>query len=376
MGIYFDKITDLNALYRAFKMCRIDTDWKESVQRYEANLFTNLRQLQRKLLDGTYRQLPFVEFELNERGRRRHIKSMHISDRVVQRALCDEVLAPALSKHLCYDNSASIKNKGVGFARKRMQCHLGRYIRKHGTDGYILKVDFSKFFDNIDHEIALKQVADRIDDPLLLALIEKLIASFRIGVTEEDYHYYQDRPINLLKLNPVKDSKWVLRRSLGIGSQLSQIFGVVFPAPIDHHIKVTRRCKYFGRYMDDFYVIHHDKSFLKQLLIEIKAIAKDLKLFVNDKKTSITPLKRGFTYLKVRYDITPSGKVTKRLTPDSFTRERRRLKKYRKFVNKTMTYREVSNAYQSWRGMATKFKTHRSVRKMDQLYTQLFVEGD
>ena len=377
MGIYFDKITNANSLYNAFRKCRIDTEWKESVQRYEANLLTNIAALQRKLRDGSYRQLPFVEFELAERGKRRHIKAMHISDRVVQRAICDDVLTPVLGRCLIYDNGASMCGKGIRFARERLQCHLEKYIRRHGTDGYVLKGDFSKFFDNIDHKLVLEAVKERIDDPMFMQLLERLIESFRIDaseLTEEQLRFYEDHPVDLLKFPLSDKGERFIERSLGIGSQVSQILGVFYPTPIDHLVKVRLGCKYYGRYMDDFYIIHHDKQFLENVLSEVRAEAKRLKLFLNEKKTMITPLKRGFTYMKVKYSATDTGKIIKRLSPDSFTRERRKLKKYAKFVGKTMTHRDVGNAYQSWRGNAAKFNSNRSVQRMDRLYNQLFVE--
>ena len=377
MGICFDRITDHDALYRAFVKSKEGVDWKESVQRYEASVFRNLDLLRRKLLDGTYRQLPFVEFDLSERGKTRHIKSMHISDRIVQRVICDEVLVPVLGRGLIYDNGASVEGKGISFARSRLQCHLEKSIRRHGVDGYVLKGDFSKFFDNIDHDLVLRAVAEKIDDPLFMGLLEQLIASFRIdasALSDDEIAYYETHPVDLLNFPRSDEGRVFIDRSLGIGSQISQILGIFYPTPIDHLVKVTNRCAYYGRYMDDFYVIHRDREFLRDLQAQILDEAQRLKLFLNERKTGVIPLKRGFTHLKVKYNITPTGGIIKRLTPDSFIRERRRLKAYSKIVGERMTYREVANAYQSWRGNAAQFQSHRSVQKMDRLYNTLFVQ--
>ena len=54
----------------------------------------NINQTQKEMKDGTYEQKDFYEFKLHERGKTRHIKSMHISDRVVQRSVCDNVFVP------------------------------------------------------------------------------------------------------------------------------------------------------------------------------------------------------------------------------------------------------------------------------------------
>lgn len=93
-------VYDANSLIDAFNKSKKGTAWKESVQRYEANLLRNVNKTQKELKDGTYEQMGFYEFDLNERGHVRHIKSMHISDRVVQRSVCDNVLvrsSPSIS---------------------------------------------------------------------------------------------------------------------------------------------------------------------------------------------------------------------------------------------------------------------------------------
>ena len=115
-----NRVANLDALYDAFQKCKKGSDWKESVQKYEAHLWENLLQTRRDLMNGTYRQRPFVEFTIWERGRKRLIKSIHISDRVVQRSLCDNVLTPLVEPKLIYDNGAS--REGMGRSSRAAGC--------------------------------------------------------------------------------------------------------------------------------------------------------------------------------------------------------------------------------------------------------------
>ncbi len=379
MSDYFDKFTNANSLYQAFLDSRRESHWKGSVQKFEKYILTNIFDLQKELRCGTYKPMPFTEFLLRERGKTRRIKATNIRDRIVQRSLCDTVLNPCLCPSLIYDNGASLKGKGIDFTRRRLQCHLEKFIRKHGKNGYILKIDFSKFFDNIDHELVLQAIGRKIDDPRVMALLERLIDSFAIDVSDlsaDEIAEFDHRPIDLVKHHESGKSEKFLHRSIGIGSQISQIIGIYFPTPIDFHCKVRRQCKFYGRYMDDIYVIHEDKAFLEQLLSEIKEIATDLKLFINPKKTTIMPLRSGFTFMQVRYSISETGKIVKRLKGEAFTRERRRLKTYRRLLDEgRITRADARNFYQSFRGTAKKFAAYRSIRNLDQLYTELFVNN-
>ncbi|MBQ3502543.1 MAG: hypothetical protein IJA72_02655, partial [Clostridia bacterium] len=139
----YDAVFTLSHLYRAQRLSCNGVGWKPSVQKYKANAMINLYNTYMTLKNGKFKSKGFYEFNSIERGKLRHIKSVAIDERVVQRCLCDYSLVPILSKGFIYDNGASQKNKGITFALNRMATHLQRYYRKHGKDGYILQYDFS-----------------------------------------------------------------------------------------------------------------------------------------------------------------------------------------------------------------------------------------
>ena len=114
-----------------------------------------------------------------------------MEDRIVQRCLSDWVLTPVVQDYLIYDNGASLENKGVDFCRRRLETHLHKFYRHHGTDGYILMIDFSKFFDNLLHDYAKQILYDVIYDDKLRFLIDMMIDSFRQDVSymDDDKNY-------------------------------------------------------------------------------------------------------------------------------------------------------------------------------------------
>lgn len=346
-----ESVYDANALLDAFRQAKKGTAWKESVQRYEMNLLRNINHTQKELANGTYEQKDFYEFSLSERGKTRHIKSMHISDRVVQRSVCDNVLIPELQRYLIYDNGASMEGKGIHFARKRLSTHLHRYYRKHkSNEGYILLIDFSKFFDNINHEPLIEAMRNKIGDTETMSFVEKLIDTFKIDVsymTDEEY----------------KES-------------LNTLYNALEYAKIDEEELTGQKfMKYYGRYMDDIYIIHEDKEYLKQLLKEIEQICDELGLFINAKKTQIIKLSKGFTFLKIKYSLTDTGKVVQRVSRDSVTRMRRKLKKLRiKLDQGEIGFEDVRCAYNSWRGSVAHYDSYTTLKNMDKLFDELFIE--
>ncbi len=373
-------VADANNLIEAFRKAKEDSAWKESVQRYEAHLLENTWELQQEILNGTYRQKPFFEFDIHERGKVRHIKSLYVRDRVLQRSLCDNVLSD-LYRYCIYDNGASQKGKGVDFARRRLELHLKRYIRKHGAEGYILKIDFRKFFDNIPHKELLDLVFTKIKDEGLQNLIRYIIGTFRIDVSymsNEEYRQAQSVPFDSLKYceasRGIRTGEKYLNVSMGIGAQVSQIAGIVYPTRIDAYCKYVKGCKFYGRYMDDIYIIHDNKEFLKQLCGEIKTLARKMKMFVHTDKTQIFKLSKGFVFLQIRYRVTQTGKTIKVLSKKSTVRERRRLKRLAKLAEKGVAI-DVRQCYKSWRGNAIKYHAWHRIQALDKLVLEL-LRGD
>lgn len=339
----FDWVFSYEHLYHSYRMCRRNVAWKASVQKYMTQAPLNVLQTYTRLMNGKFKTTGFFEFDIMERGKKRHIRSVTISERVVQRCLCDYALVPVLCRTFVYDNGASMKNKGYTFASKRLTQHLHEHYRKHGQDGYILLFDFSKFFDRVSHKLVKGILHKEFSDERLLALTEHFIDAFgSIG--------------------------------MGLGSQISQILALASANKLDHYIKEVCGIRGYGRYMDDGYLIHPEKAYLQKCLEGIKAICDELEITLNTKKTQIVKLSHGFTYLKIRYYLLPSGKVIKKIYRRSVTKMRQKLKAFQKKVaDGIMTYKDVYQSWQSWRAYAANFNAYRTIQRMGDLYNQLFI---
>jgi hypothetical protein len=348
-AVDFLQIVDADNLHTAFKRSRKGVSWKESVQRYDAKAMSNIAETRRKLIDGENVHKGFVEFTLCERGKIRHIKSIHISERIVQKCLCDNVLVPILSYPLIYDNGASVKGKGVHFALRRLIVHLRRFYRSNGlsNEGYALLIDFSKFFDSVRHEILLDLLDKHITDARVRDLVRRFVVVFGDGV------------------------------SLGLGSQISQITAIFLPNTVDHLCKEKLRIKNYGRYMDDLYLIHSDRVYLQYCLAEIKKVCESLGITINMKKTRIVKLKDGMDFLKGKYVLLESGKILRLPDKDSTKRMRRKLKKFKSLLDEgKMSYKDLQTSYQSWRGnYRRRFNAYHRVQNIDKLYNDLFIKN-
>ena len=122
-------------------------------------------------------------------------------------------------------------------------------------------------------------------------------------------------------------------KGLNLGSECPQIFAIYYLNPVDQFVKVVKGVKYYGRYMDDIFVIGRSKTELRTLLTEIEARLAELLLEVNHKKTHIVKLRHGFTWLQIKYAVEPTGHITKTISHNKIVRERRRLKAFRRMLD-------------------------------------------
>lgn len=338
----FENVASLKSLYYAAKKAATGVSWKASVQRYLLSILFKIQRTRENLLAGKDIRKGFIEFDISERGKLRHIKSVHFDERVVQKTLCKNSLYPTMTNSIIHHNYASQKGKGTHYAENKFTNYLRDFIRKNGTLGYILSIDFKGYFESIMHEPLKDTFRKFFTDEKIIKLADDFVDAFG-------------------------------SRGLGLGSETSQINAIVHINSIDHYIKEVEHIKYYGRYMDDSFIIHTDKEFLKQLLKRLEIKYKEYGITINKKKTKITKIKNCFTFLKTRFFITDTGKIIRKPCRESITRERRKLKKQAKLFKKgVLKLSEIEQSYQSWRGSIQHRNSRKTIQTMDKLYKQLF----
>lgn len=380
-----DTCFSIENLHQSFMDIRKSIHFKYNVQNYRLNELKEIASFREAYQNGTFKFTDSKAFYLRERGRERYIQPVTFRDRVIVHAFCQYVLLPKLTPYLIYDNCASIEGKGIDKSLDRFRVHLQRYYTRHqSNEGYILQIDCRKYFDNLRHDLIIEKLSSKLD-PEELDFLKMILKQNEIDVsymTDEQYATCLTDVFNAIEYNAARHEKTgekIMRKSIGIGSETSQIIGLFYLSEIDNYIKIVKGFKYYARYMDDSYVIHKDKEVLRELLEELKAKYAELGLQINDKKTQIRKISKPVVFLKTIYILTETGKVVKRKCKDTFKRERIKLKKFAtKVLNREMTYNMVKMQYLSWRGTIMRhkgrmYKNYKQVSRMDKLYNELFI---
>jgi hypothetical protein len=340
-GLNLEKVAKLGNLYNAAHKASCGVMWKSSTQRYMKSVLRHVARSRQELLNGEEICRGFNHFDLYERGKMRHISAVKFSERVIHKSLSQNVLVPAITPSLISSNSANVKGRGTHYAISLLKKQLARHWRRYGSEGYILLVDFSDYFARIDHECVKRQIEMYLDDEPVIELAKHLI-DVQGGI------------------------------GLGLGSEPNQILAIAYPNEIDHLVTEMCGVEAYGRYMDDSYAISPNKFVLQATLAVIADRCAQLGIVINWKKTRIVKLSRGFKFLKKRFFYTDTGRIIVKPCRESITRERRKLKKQaRLFHEGKMTFEQVNQSYQSWRGGMMHFDSHKTILSMDAIFKEL-----
>lgn len=366
--IQLEDVITFRNYFQALKECNKAVNYKYSVQEYDSNCIANITNTINSIKRGEIPNVkninPVVIFE---RGKQRIITPIDISDRITQKVLCDKVLIPSICPHLIYDNGASMKGKGTDFARRRINEFLEKAKREYGSDNlYVLTFDFKSYFDSIPHEQCYRVLKKYLSDERLVDLTIGIIESYKLR-SIKTIESTKQREAAMEKLYSHKE------KGICLGSQISQIMAVAVPNEFDHFIKDRLRIKYYERYMDDGVIILNDKKRLQEIRDILFKVSQKYGLVFNTKKTCITKVSKGFTFLKIKYHINKKGRTVKRLVRSGIVRERRKLQKFKiKVQTGEMSLKDVYNNIQSWNAHSKLAKCFRTTKTIFKMYDDYF----
>lgn len=316
----FEKVTNFENLYKAYRSAKSGKGYCRSSALFGVDAFSNLHSLKDRLENKEYKVSKYNQFYVYE-PKKRLIEAGEFVDKVVQHSLCDNVLLPKLKEVFIRNNFAGQREKGTHFGLNTLRNDMEEFYDKNGMCGYILKADVTKFFYSIDHDILKKIVMKYFDDPDVIWLCTQIIDS-------------------------------TMSPGLPLGNQTSQVFGLLYLNELDHFITETLGVDYYGRYMDDFYIIHPNRDYLRICLNKINSEVEKLNLTLNG-KTQIMPFKQGIKFLGF-HTYVKDGKVISKVNNENKRNAIRRYKKMALLVKEgKLKEDKLTNSICSYKGHLT-----------------------
>lgn len=245
----------------------------------------------------------------------RLVMSQSVRDKAVNHFVANEYLIPLLDPALIDTNVATRKKRGSSYAMKMLKRYIGKMRAARPNDNiYVLKIDISKFFYTIDHEILFEMLKRRIKDPDVIEILRRIISETNKPYINKIIDRFNSRYSTNI---PHYD----LDKGLSIGAVTSQFLAILYLNDLDWFIKENLSCKHYIRYMDDFLILGHNKQELYHIKKIVEAELEKLKLKVNPKSAIYNCCsKTGFPFLGYRYYLCEDG--TLKIVPLAKTKRR------------------------------------------------------
>lgn len=280
--------------------------------RFEADMERNLRELANELWHRTYKARPSTCFIISD-PKKREVFAADFRDRIVHH-LYYNYTHRLFERTFIHDSYSCIKGRGTHYGIARLRSHIRKESLNFTERCYILKMDISGYFMQINREKLLEISLRKLSSMRFHRINNKSSETWN-EVLDFDFLTYLSKEIILL--NPVENcrvrgskSDWDLLPynkslfhspigcGLPIGNLTSQLFSNVYLGELDQFMKRTLHCRRYGRYVDDFYVVSSNKEWLRSIIPEVRRyLLEELQLSVNEAKTQICDSFYGVEFL-------------------------------------------------------------------------------
>ncbi|PKG43946.1 RNA-directed DNA polymerase [Psychroflexus sp. MES1-P1E] len=286
-------------LFKAYYSCRKNKRNTINALAFELNLEENLIALKTEIESGSYKPSSSIAFVV-DKPVKREIFAASFRDRVVHHFLIQKMNA-VFEQYFVYDSYACRKGKGTHFGIARVDGFIRKCSKNYTQDCYVLKLDIKGFFMHINKAILYTKIKTLFtekykgaDKELYLNLCKTILFNEPVNNA-----IIKGRLSNWDAL-PKDKSLFAAKRGYGlpIGNLTSQVFANVYMSSFDHFIKHQLGIKYYGRYVDDFILVHSNKAYLKGLIPVIASfLKKELHLKLHPKKIYLQHYSKGISYI-------------------------------------------------------------------------------
>lgn len=281
-------------------------------QRFEARLSENLEALCHELWTRTYRPRPSTCFIIRD-PKVREVFAADFRDRIVHH-LYFNYAHEMLERTFIQDSYSCIEGRGTHYGVRRLEHHIRQESQNYQERCYVLKLDIRGYFMHIDRHRLLDITLRQLRTMARHRVVRRAPTQWQERVDMEFLEYLTRE---IILLNPADGCRMLGHSSdwddlphdkslfcspegcgLPIGNLTSQLFSNVYLGELDQWMKRAVRCRHYGRYVDDFYVVSADREWLHSLVPMVERyLREELALELQTGKVEVADARQGVKFL-------------------------------------------------------------------------------
>lgn len=296
-NINYSQLTE--ELFSAYFDCRKNKRNTQNALSFEKHLEKNVFKLIDEIYELKYQLGRSIAFIVNKPVKR-EIFAVNFRDRVLHHWLINK-LNPLFEHHFIQDSYACRVGKGTHYGVKRADRFIKACSENYTKDCYILKLDIQGFFMHINRKLLYSMLEQFIhknynqtDKSLVLEITRKIIFNnpTQNCIIKGYKKDWDGLPKNKSLFYSPPDC------GLPIGNLTSQVFANFYMHQFDTFVTKELGIKYYGRYVDDFVIVHPDKDYLKSLIPQLSNfLLSTLQLTLHPKKIYLQHYSKGVKFL-------------------------------------------------------------------------------
>lgn len=289
----------LGDIFEAYADCRKNKRRTINALAFEVDYERQLIDLCNDINSGLYQPGRSIAFMV-DKPVKREIFAADFRDRVVHHLIINK-LNPLFERAFIHDSYACRRGRGAHMGIARVDRFIRRCSANYTRDCYVLKLDIQGFFMAIDKRILwvklrhfIQEQYHHADQEQLLTLCHKILTNnpAKNCFIKGNRHLWNDLPRDKSLFHSAPFC------GLPIGNFTSQVFANFYMNAFDHFIKHDLGISYYGRYVDDFLLVHQDKRYLQSLIPVIAGfLHSQLRLTLHPKKIFFQHYSKGVNFL-------------------------------------------------------------------------------
>ena len=299
-------------LYAAWHMARRHKVTKHYVRVFDRHTDRNIQAICDALYTRDYHPEPSSCF-IVDRPKKREVFAAQFADRVVHHYYYNQTHR-IYERTFIEDSYSCIQGRGTHYGIERLKQHIKTESNNYTRQCWVLSIDIRGYFMHIDRKILLEIATDTLRR-MATHKVEPGSPQTWADVVDIDFLCWLSEQI--IMIDPKTSCKvvgnpeeWVgldYNKSLfhtpegcglPIGNLTSQLLSNVYLNEFDQYCKRVLKCKHYGRYVDDAYVVSHDKQWLLDLIPQMDDYLQEhLHLEIHRGKTHLHQVQHGAEFL-------------------------------------------------------------------------------